>query len=193
LVPGAGLAGGSLQAQEGAQAESQDSKPAALARGAADYFTDVQLVDHNGQPQRLYSDLLQGKVVIINAMFTACSGACPVMSARLQKVQDWLGDRLGRDAYILSISVDSQRDTPEILNAYAKGFEAKPGWFFLTGDKANVDFALKKLGQYVDVPDNHMSVIIIGNEPSGLWKKAMGLAPAESLIAVLESVMEDRG
>ena len=114
------------------------------------------------------------------------------MAARLAKMQRFLGDRLGKDVHILSISVDPENDTPERLHTFAETFGARPGWYLLSGEKENVALALKKLGQYVDEPDTHQSVMIMGNEPTGLWKKAMGLAPAEELIQVLESVLEDR-
>ena len=165
---------------------------APTARGAGEYFTDVELVDQNGVRHHLYSDLLQGKVVVINAMFTSCANSCPAMAARLAKMQRFLGDRLGKDVHILSISVDPENDTPERLHTFAETFGARPGWYLLSGEKENVALALKKLGQYVDEPDTHQSVMIMGNEPTGLWKKAMGLAPAEELIQVLESVLEDR-
>jgi len=172
-----------------------DSKEAAApaVRGAEKYFTDVILVDQNGQRQRLYSDLMKGKTVVINAMFTSCTGSCPVMAARLERVQAWLGSRLGEEVHILSISVDPERDTPESMKAFGEGFQARPGWFFLTGEKDKLEVALRKLGQYVDDPEAHQNILLIGNEPTGLWKKAMGMAPAEDLIAILESVLEDQG
>ena len=189
LLLGATVPGTIAQADEAAPLETTASAP----RGAASYFTDVILVDQHGKRQRFYTDLMKDKVVVINAMFTSCSGSCPVMAARLQRIQAWLGDRLGKEVHILSISVDPKRDTPETMAAFAEGFQARPGWFFLTGERENLDVALRKLGQYVEDPENHQSVLLIGNEPTGLWKKALGMAPAEDLIAILESVLEDRG
>ena len=136
------------------------------------YFTDVALVDQDGKTQRLYSDLLHGKIVIINSFFAECKDSCPVMAGNLAKLQDLVGERLGKDVYFLSFSVDPAKDTPEVLKAYAAKMKAKPGWFFLTGSKENVDFALNKLGMHTDERQNHVSLFIIGNEPTGLWKKA---------------------
>ncbi len=163
------------------------------AEAGLKYFTDVVLVDQTGKEQRLYSDLLHGKVVIIHSMFTSCTTACPAMAARLEKVQRWLGDRLGKDAFILSISVDPKRDTPEKMAAFGESFRARQGWYFLTGEPANVELALKKLGQWVDDPESHLSVMIIGNERTGLWKKALGMAEADELIEIVESVLTDQG
>jgi protein SCO1/2 len=108
-------------------------------------------------------------------------------------VQEALGDRLGKDVHILSISVDPVVDTPTNLNAYAKKLHARPGWFFLTGAKENVDFALQKIGQFVPDKQDHLNIFIIGNERTGLWKKAFGLAQSEELVKVVESVLNDQG
>ena len=156
------------------------------------YFTDVQLVNQNGEKMRLYSDLLQGKVVIINSFFATCQGVCLPLNRNLQKVQQALGERIGKDVNIISISVDPVLDTPASLKEYAKKLDSKPGWYFLTGDKQNVDFALKKIGQFVDNKQDHLNIFIIGNERTGLWKKAFGLANIDELVKVVESVINDK-
>ncbi|HEX8145880.1 MAG TPA: SCO family protein [Pyrinomonadaceae bacterium] len=160
---------------------------------AAKYFSDVELLDQDGRKVRLYSDMLKGKTVVINAFFTACTSVCPPMNRNLEKVQEALGDRLGKDVFIISISVDPTTDTPTRLKEYAQRFHAKPGWTFLTGKKENVDWALYKLGQYVEVKDDHTTVIIIGNEATGLWKKALGMAKPAELIPIVYSVADDKG
>jgi len=156
------------------------------------YFTDVELINQNGEKMRFYSDLLQGKVVIINSFFATCQGSCLPLNQNLAKVQEALGDRLGKDVYIVSISVDPTVDTPPNLKEYAKKLKARPGWFFLTGAKENVDFALKKIGQFVPDKQDHLNIFIIGNERTGLWKKAFGLAKSEELVKVVESVVNDQ-
>jgi protein SCO1 len=171
-----------------------DGRTAGMNGNAAhDYFTDVQLVNQNGDTMRLYSDLIDGKVVIINSFFASCSGSCPVMAGNFAQIQKHLGDRLGKDVNLISISVDPTADTPEKLKEYAARFHARPGWYFLTGKKANVDLALRKLGQYVDEKNDHFNIIIIGNERTGLWKKAFGLAKPDDLIPIVDSVLNDKG
>jgi protein SCO1/2 len=174
-------------------AHAQQKQPVAPEQSPAQkYFTDVQLVNQNGEKMRFYSDLLKGKTVIINSFFATCQGSCLPLNRNLQKVQEALGDRLGKDTRIISISVDPTVDTPTALNAYAKKLQAKPGWYFLTGDKESVEFALKKLGQFVDAKESHLNVFIIGNEQTGLWKKAFGLAKSEEIVKVVESVINDQ-
>jgi protein SCO1 len=180
-----------------APAWGQDAKAPAAA-GAADspahkYFGDIKLVNQDGKEMSLYSDLMQGKTVVINAMFTTCTGACPVMSGTMAKIQDHLGDRVGKDVRLVSITVDPVNDTPAKLKEYAARFHAKPGWYFLTGSKENVEAALRKLGQWVDDPSNHQTLYLIGNDRTGLWKKAFALAKPEEVLPIVDSVVDDKG
>jgi len=170
------------------QVHAQQPEPSAAQK----YFTDTVLINQDGEKMRFYSDLLKGKTVIIDSFFATCQGSCLPMNRNLEKVQEALGDKLGKDAYILSISVDPTVDTPPALKAYSKKLNARPGWYFLTGDKASVDFVLKKLGQFVDDKQDHLNIFIIGNDRTGLWKKAFGLAKSEELVKVVESVINDK-
>ena len=175
-----------------AASQGTAQNPATTQSPAQKYFTDVVLVNQNGEKMRLYSDLLRDKVVIIDAFFATCQGSCLPMNRNLEKVQEALGDRVGKDVYIISISVDPIVDTPANLKEYAKKLHARPGWYFLTGEKQNVDFALRKLGEYVEDKQDHLNIFIIGNERTGLWKKAFGLAPSDELVKVVLSVLNDQ-
>jgi protein SCO1/2 len=165
----------------------------AMSTSAAEkYFSDVELINQDGEKMRFYSDVLKNKVVVINAFFTTCTSVCPPMNRNLEKIQNALGDRLGKDVFLVSISVDPVNDTPTRLKEYSQKFHARPGWIFLTGKKENVDWALYKLGQYVEEKNDHTSVLIVGNESKGLWKKAFGLAKADELIRIVDDVINDR-
>ena len=159
---------------------------------AEKYFSDVELINQNGEKMRFYSDVLKNKVVIINSFFTTCTSACPPMNRNLEKVQEALGDRLGKTAFLVSITVDPETDTPPRLKEYSQRFHAREGWIFLTGKKENVDWALYKLGQYVEKKEEHLTVLIIGNEPKGLWKKAFALGKPEELVKIVEDVINNR-
>lgn len=190
LLLAAGAAG--LRAQAPAPPAHHHPPPAAAAEPSAEreYFSDVVLINQHGEPMRFYSDLLQGKTVVINAFFTTCTGVCPVMAGKLVQVQNWLGDRLGKDVIIISLSVDPQTDTPQRLLEYAERFNARPGWYFLGGEKQNVDWALYRVGQYAEQKEAHTNVMVIGNEPAKTWTKAFGLAPARDLIHILDEMLQ---
>ncbi|HEX7833405.1 MAG TPA: SCO family protein [Thermoanaerobaculia bacterium] len=160
-----------------------------LTDAGRNYFTDVVLTDQDGKEVRLYSDLLEGKIVIINSFFATCHGSCPVMSATFRKIQTALGDRLGRDVHLISISVDPENDTPEKLRSFAKAASAERGWHFVTGDKENVQKALYKLGLLTDTKETHTAIVLIGNEPKGVWKKAFGLASADEIVKLVQEVV----
>jgi protein SCO1/2 len=159
---------------------------------AEKYFSDVELINQDGQKMRFYTDVIKDKVVIINTFFTTCTSVCPPLNRNLEKIQEALGDRLGKDAFIVSISVDPETDTPPRLKEYSQRFHARPGWVFLTGKKENVNWALYKLGQYVEAKDDHTTIVIIGNEPKGLWKKAIGLAKPDELMKIVDDVISNR-
>ncbi len=152
----------------------QISPASADSRRGADYFTNVTLITQDGTMVHFYDDLLKGKIVAINLIYTNCEYSCPLETARLAQVQKLLGDRVGKDIFFYSISIDPVRDTPAALKAYAAKFHAGPGWTFLTGKKEDIDLLSKKLGLYSDPrlsKDGHTPHLLIGNEATGQWMR----------------------
>ncbi len=189
LAVSAALAQAPVSSGGAGQIRSGDAD--AQASPAAAYFTDTLVIDQNGQEKRFYSDLLQGKVVVVNTIFTTCTGICPVMGKTFARVQDHLGDRLGKDVRLISISVDPENDTPEKLREFAARFGGRPGWYLITGRKENVEFILHKLGQSVDAKEDHKALLLVGNEPTGLWKKVFALANPDEIIGIIDGVIQD--
>jgi protein SCO1/2 len=145
----------------------------------ANYFPNVPLVTQDGKTVHFYSDLLKGKMVVINFIYTKCRDSCPMETAKLAQVQRLLGDRVGRDVFFYSISIDPERDSPAELKEYADKFHAKPGWLFLTGEKNDVELVRKKLGQAARPGENgltgHSTSITLGNEETGQWMQDSAL------------------
>ena len=142
----------------------------------ADYFPDVPLVTQDGKKVRFFSDLIKGKVVAIAFIYTNCPDMCALETARMREVQRILGDRVGRDVFIYSISIDPAHDTPEVLKRYAEKFQVGPGWLFLTGTEADTTLLRKKLGVYneedrVEKLQEHDLSSVIGNQATGQWMK----------------------
>jgi len=93
-------------------------------------------------------------------------------------MQQLLGDRMGREVFFVSISIDPEHDTPPVLKAYAEKFKAGPGWTFLTGKMADIDVLSKKLGLWSDpseTKDGHMPMLLVGNEATGQWMRTSAL------------------
>src|SRR5689334_17077509 len=153
------------------------STPAAAdnARWGAGYFPNVVLTTQDGVKVHFYDDVLKGKSVVIDLIYTTCQDACPLETARLAQVQKMLGDRVGKDIFFYSISIDPTHDTPKVLKAYAEKYHIGPGWTFLTGKKTDIDLISKKLGLYTDPDpnnrDGHTPSVLIGNEPGGQWMR----------------------
>lgn len=146
------------------------------------YFPNVVLRTHEGKAVRFYDDLIKGKVVTINLIYATCTKICPTVTANLARVHKLLGDRVGRDIFMYSITLKPEVDTPEVLRKYAEMHEAGAGWFFLTGEPKDVELLRRKLG-FVD-PDpvvdadksSHTGNIRYGNEALQVWATCPGLA-----------------
>ncbi len=161
----------------------------ALASRASSYFPNTTLLTQDGKEVRFYEDLLKGKIVLINFVFTTCKGTCSPMTANLAKVQSYLGEHVGREVMMISVSVDPETDTPAVLKKYADSFKAQPGWYFLTGKKENVTEVLRKLGGFVEDKNEHSLVLIVGNEATGDWMKLLAMAnPKEISDAVMRLI-----
>jgi protein SCO1/2 len=146
------------------------------------HLPNLPLTTHEGRVVRFYDDLVRGKVVAINFMFTSCQIACPLTTLSLLQVQKALGQRAGRDITFLSISLDPAHDTPEVLRAFARAQGVGPGWYFLTGVPRDVEQLRRKLGVYdldpvVDADrSQHAGLLVLGNEPRGRWKAISALS-----------------
>jgi protein SCO1 len=164
------------------------SKNAAQRGPRADYFPNSVIQTHEGRSVRFYDDLIHGKIVAINMMYADCSGICPAMTANLVKVQKRLGDRVGRDIFMYSITLTPEVDTPEKLKAYAEHNGVGPGWQFLTGRKADIELIRRKLG-FVD-PDpvldrdksTHTGMVRVGNEKYDQWAGCAALGPVDQIV-----------
>jgi len=148
----------------------QPAAPKSSVPWQGNYFPNVPVVSQDGQTFRFYDDLLKNKKVLIDFIFTRCQSVCPLQTAKLAQVQKLLGDRIGRDIFIYSISLDPQYDTPERLKAYAEKFRAKPGWLFLTGKREDIDSVRFKLGERNE-KEAHGNTVRIGDVARGQWMR----------------------
>jgi cytochrome oxidase Cu insertion factor (SCO1/SenC/PrrC family) len=155
---------------------------------------DADVLDQNGRKLNFYTDLVKGKTVIINFIFTTCTTICPPLTATFRRVQQELGERAGRDVHLISISVDPVTDVPERLKEFSAKFKAGPGWTFVTGSKPEIDSLLKALGAAVADKNDHTPMVLIGNDTAGYWTRTYGLAPASTLVkAINEAAARSEG
>lgn len=157
-------------------------------------FPNVTLTTHEGRKVKFYDDLLKDKIVLINFMYVKCEGICPGTTANLVKVQKLLGDRVGKDIFMYSITLKPEEDTPQKLAAYARAYKVGPGWQFLTGDPKDVELLRQKLGFIDRDPgrdinkSNHIGMLRWGNEPHTLWAGCPALLAPTKIVKEIELV-----
>jgi len=169
----------------------------ASSQDGAAWFTNVAVRTQDGRTLRFYDDVLKGKIVLINFFFTDCDAVCPLMTENLARVQELLGDRVGKDIFMVSISLQPEHDTPEVLAAYAKTYGVGPGWLFLTGKKTDIDLLRHRLG-FVDSdpvedadPEQHIGTVRITNEPMHRWAMSPALVNPPALVRTVKRVIPE--
>ena len=145
---------------------------------------NARIYDQNGRQLNFYNDLVKGKTVAINFIFTTCTASCPPLTATFRRVQENAEQR-GLPLQLISISVDPTVDTPERLHAFAEKFNAGPGWTFVTGDKGEIDTLLQGLGAAVSNKNDHTPMIMIGNDRADYWTRAYGLSSPSQLVELI--------
>jgi protein SCO1/2 len=158
----------------------------------ADYFPNFELRTHDERTVRFYDDLIKGRIVVINMMYAQCEGICPSMTANLVKVQAALGERVGRDIFMYSLTLQPRLDTPKVLRDYAEMHGARPGWLFLTGKPREIKILRRKLGFFDPDPavdadkSQHLGFIRFGNEALDRWAACPALSnPGQIVRSIL--------
>ncbi len=172
--------------QPDASPTEETGKEASFSKAS---IPDVVLLNQHGERVRFYSDLVKNKVVAINFIFTTCTTICPPMGAHFSKLQELMGERLGKDVHLISISVDPVTDTPQRLEAWGEKFNVGPGWTLLTGPKHDVVKLLKTLGVFTADKWEHTPIVLIGNEATGQWVRADGLTPPAKLAEIITDLI----
>lgn len=163
------------------------------ARWGANYFPNTVLTTQDGKQVRFYDDLIKGKIVAIDLIYTTCKYACPLETARMAQVQKLVGDAMGKEVFFYSITIDPEHDTPAVLKEYAEKFHAGPGWTFLTGKAEDIEMLSKKIGLYSEPdpsdPDGHTPSVLVGNEVTGQWMRNSALDNPKFLANTLNNVL----
>jgi cytochrome oxidase Cu insertion factor (SCO1/SenC/PrrC family) len=169
----------------GTQPAADTSVPQPAATGTRDpraYFTDADLVTQNGQKVKFYSDMLKGKVAVVNVMYASCTDACPLITRQLNQVREDLGPLFGNKVFFVSISSDPVRDTPQALKKFAQKQSADvAGWTFLTGSKNNIDVILKRMRAWNENVEEHATVLYILDVDRKRMRKMLPNLPPKAI------------
>ena len=163
------------------------------------YFPNLSLTTQEGRTVKFYDDLVKDKIVIFNMFYAKCEGICSPITRNLVRLQQVLGDRVGKDIFMYSFTLKPKEDNVMALKHYAEMHKVKPGWLFLTGSVDDMETLRRKLG-FVD-PDpqvdkdisNHIGVIKYGNEPLERWGGCPGMSPPEWIAETLSWVDFPKG
>lgn len=190
-------------------ARSPDGLPASAAeQGVAnqrrsigkpsDVFPNILLQTQDGKPVRFYDDLVKGKTVLVNFIYTSCEKSCSPTTANLARVHALLGDRVGRDLILLSISLDPTVDRPETLKEYAARFGQFNSWYFLTGNQAEIDHLRRSMGLYDLDPvrdadkTQHAGIVIVGNDATNRWASLPALMDHRQIAQTVLRITRNR-
>jgi protein SCO1/2 len=172
--------------------QGTEEEPEVVAKPIKIELHDLELLDQDGRKVRFRSDVVGDRIVVIDTFFTTCGLICPILSAIFADVQEQLGDRLGKEVSLLSISVDPNTDIPPRLKEFAGTWEAKPGWVFLTGPKQSVDRVLEGLGLYSADFAAHPAAFLVGDGKNGGWSRFYGFATPEQILSSVDELTESR-
>jgi len=153
---------------------------------------DAEVFNQDGKKIRFYSDLVKDKVVIVSFVFTTCALICPMQGESLSKLQAKLGERLGSEVHLISVSADPEGDTPERLKTWGLKFGARPGWTLVTGKKSEIDKVAVALTGAPVVRGEHSPVVFVGSDKTGRWIRAYGLAEPAKFVGLIDEVTAAR-
>ena len=168
------------------------NKPAEAAKSTEVDLLDRTLVDQDGREVKFVSDVIGDRIVVMDFVYTTCTTVCPVLSALFSQVQEKLGDHLGEDVVLVSVSVDPTRDTPQRLKAYAARYQAQAGWIWLTGGKRTMDEVLDGLGAYSPNFEDHPSMVLVGDGRSGEWSRFFGFPSPDRIMDQVHALQAAR-
>jgi protein SCO1/2 len=176
-------------------ASSRPAKAGSLPYDGVEYFTNTPVIAQDGRTLRFYDDVMKGKILLINFFFTACDNVCPLATENLVRVQELLGPRIGPEIRMVSISLQPDHDTPDVLANYAKQYGVGPGWLFLTGVRDDIELLRHRLGfddidPVVDAdPEQHLGTVRIANEPMHRWAMSPSLLNPEAIVRAVDRVV----
>jgi len=181
----------STEGRREAKPASDDGSAGGGAAVAVRRLQNLTVYDQDGTKLDFYNDLIKGRTVAIDFIFTTCTTICPSLTATLRRVQQSL-DQQGLKVQLISISVDPTTDTSERLRVFSAKFGAGPGWKFVTGKKGDIDLLLQALGGAVGLKDDHTPMVLIGNDATSTWTRAYGLSAPAKLVKVIADVSDQK-
>jgi protein SCO1/2 len=148
---------------------------------------DVMLVNQDGKKVRFKSLIESDKPVVVDFIYGTCTTICPVLSAGYSHMQKKLGED-SEKVHLVSITIDPENDSPEILKEYLDRYRAKPGWDFLTGSRKDIDRVMHSFDAYFSNKMDHQPLTFIRSPEDGQWIRLYGLLSSRDFMKECEKV-----
>ncbi|MCB2183369.1 MAG: SCO family protein [Desulfobulbaceae bacterium] len=152
---------------------------------------DVTLINQNRENLKLQEILKADKVIMLNFIWADCTTICPVMSAGFSHLQKKLGPD-AENIWFISISIDPEYDTPEVMNDYLNKYRALPGWDFFTGTRKDIDSVMRAFDAYVANKMNHYPLTFLWAPGHEKWVRINGMVGTSDLISEYELLLDKK-
>ena len=149
---------------------------------------DVLVQTQDGKSLKFYRELVKGKSVIINFIYTSCTAVCPMSGDNFSKLQAALGERLNKDVFLISVTTDPDIDTAQKLKTWSEKFKQREGWTLVTGDKTAMLKLLVALTGSGPTKDFHSPTVLLIDDKNESWIDSYGLNSPANLIRTLDNL-----
>ena len=148
---------------------------------------DVELINQNGDRVALKALLETEQPVIVDFIYGTCTTICPVLSAGFANFQRKMAKE-GRSVRLISITIDPEHDTPQVMKEYLERYRAQPGWDFLTGTRADIDLVMTAFDAYIPDKMSHYPLNMLRNPKDGSWVRLFGIMSSKEFMAEYNQV-----
>ncbi len=154
----------------------------------ANKIPNVPLTTHKGRTVNFYDDLVKDRLIIINMMYTSCSGICPLATSNLHQVHKILSAELSIPYVMCSLTLSPEVDDPTMLADYVAKYRLPDDWLYLTGTPEHVRLVRNALGFYDIDPDvdgdnaSHTGMVRLGNEALQRWSMMASQASPQQIV-----------
>ncbi len=142
---------------------------------------DVILVNQEGAKVHFKKYIETNKPIVLDFIYGTCTTICPVLSAGYSSLQKKLGAN-AESVRLVSITIDPENDTPQIMKEYLKRYRAKPGWDFLTGSRGDIDRVMRAFDAYIPDKMSHYQLTLIRSPKTGKWTRIKELISGSDLL-----------
>jgi len=148
------------------------------------------LINQDGEQLKLDRLLASDKIIMLNFIFASCATVCPVLTAGFANFQDKL-DPATQQVQLVSVTIDPEHDTPEVLREYSQRFGADPGWEFLTGSRSDINAVMRAFDAFVANKMNHRPLTFVHKPGADEWTRIEGFLSTVDYLGVYTTLAEE--